>query len=140
MKNESSKSGLFLMELILAILFFSIASAICAQLFAAAHLTSTQTRQQSNAVAAAQSAIACLQAENGDLKSAAPLIAGTTDAKGMTVNYDANWNACAKADAVYRLTVSPISHSETALVTVSRISDETVLFDVTCGWHAPITG
>ncbi len=43
---RSSKSSLFLMEILICILFFSIASAICVQLFAKAHLLDQKTGQQ----------------------------------------------------------------------------------------------
>lgn len=36
-KHTSSRSGLLLMEIIIAILFFSVVSAICLQLFVKAH-------------------------------------------------------------------------------------------------------
>ena len=38
------------MEMIIAILFFSLASAVCIQLFAKSHLLSTQTVNQNHAV------------------------------------------------------------------------------------------
>lgn len=38
--STSSKTGLFLMELIIAILFFSVSGAICVQLFVQSHITS----------------------------------------------------------------------------------------------------
>lgn len=41
-KYTSHSSSLFLMELILSILFFSIASAVCIQLFVKSHLLSEQ--------------------------------------------------------------------------------------------------
>ena len=42
------------MEMIIAILFFSLASAVCIQLFARSHLLSTQTVNQNHAVIQAQ--------------------------------------------------------------------------------------
>ena len=45
-KNRPRSSSLFLMELILAILFFSVASAVCVQFFVKSHLLS----QDSNAL------------------------------------------------------------------------------------------
>ena len=42
------------MEMIIAILFFSLASAVCIQLFARSHLLSTQTVNQNHAVVQAQ--------------------------------------------------------------------------------------
>lgn len=49
-KYSAHTSGLFLLELILAILFFSIAGAICVQLFVKSHLLSKQAEQLSAAV------------------------------------------------------------------------------------------
>jgi len=49
-KYTSHKSSLFLLELILAILFFSIASAVCVQLFVKSHLLSKQAEILSIAV------------------------------------------------------------------------------------------
>ena len=43
---KSSKSSLFLMEILICILFFSIASAFCVQLFAKAHLLDQKTGRQ----------------------------------------------------------------------------------------------
>ena len=47
---KHSKSGLFLMEMIVAILFFSLASALCIQLFSQAKKTNESSRQQDLAV------------------------------------------------------------------------------------------
>lgn len=49
-KNSSHSSSLFLLELILAILFFSIASAVCVQLFVKSHLLTRQAEVLSVAV------------------------------------------------------------------------------------------
>ena len=43
MNNNSSRSGLFLMELIVSILFFSLAGAICVKLFVGSHLLSQKS-------------------------------------------------------------------------------------------------
>lgn len=49
-KNRPRASSLFLMELILAILFFSIASAVCVQFFVKAHLLSHESDALNHAV------------------------------------------------------------------------------------------
>lgn len=64
---NASKSGSFLMELILSILFFSVASAVCIQLFAKAHLLDQKTGYQNQAVIWAENLASIWQAENGDL-------------------------------------------------------------------------
>ncbi len=45
MKSPVSKSSLFLLELILSIFFFSIASGVCIQLFVKAHLLGVETME-----------------------------------------------------------------------------------------------
>ena len=47
---KSSKSSLFLMELIIAILFFSLASAVCIQLFVKSHLLGKTTTEANHAL------------------------------------------------------------------------------------------
>lgn len=49
-KNASSKTGLFLMELIIAILFFAVSGAICVQLFVQSHLISKDSVELNHAV------------------------------------------------------------------------------------------
>ncbi len=53
--KNSSKSGIFLMELILSILFFSIAAAVCVKLFVTSHQLSDQSVKLNHAVAMAES-------------------------------------------------------------------------------------
>lgn len=49
-KYTSHTSGLFLLELIFAILFFSVASAVCVQLFVKSHLLTSHAKDLSIAV------------------------------------------------------------------------------------------
>ncbi len=59
--RQSHASSLFLLELVLAILFFSIASAVCVQLFVKAHLTGSESRALSHAVTACSSVAETLE-------------------------------------------------------------------------------
>lgn len=101
-----SGSSLFLMELILAILFFSVASAVCVQLFARAHTASEQSAALNRAVLAAESAAEAFKGA-ADLDEAARLTgAHAGDAPGvLTAWYDRVWNPCAERDARYRLDI-----------------------------------
>ena len=101
-----SGSSLFLMELILAILFFSVASAVCVQLFARAHTASEQSAALNRAVLAAESAAEAFKGA-ADLDEAARLTgAHAGDAPGvLTAWYDRAWNPCAEQDACYRLDI-----------------------------------
>lgn len=67
MKNKSSKSGLFLMELILSILFFSLSSAVCVQLFVKSHLISQQSVDLNSAVEWCQNIAEAFYGTNGNI-------------------------------------------------------------------------
>lgn len=63
--RNSSKSELFLIELIVAIVFFAISSAICAQLFVKAHTLSAKSGDLNAAVIQAQNAAESFKASGG---------------------------------------------------------------------------
>ena len=65
--KNSSKSGIFLMELILSILFFSIAAAVCVKLFVTAHRLSDQSVNLNHAVAMAESIAEAFYGCNGNV-------------------------------------------------------------------------
>lgn len=64
--KNTSKSGIFLMELILSILFFSIAAAVCVKLFVTAHRLSDQSVNLNHAVAMAESIAEAFYGCNGN--------------------------------------------------------------------------
>ena len=65
----SSKASLFLMELIIAILFFAISSAICTQLFVKSHIISQHTVNDNHAVLWVQNISEVFYSKNGDFES-----------------------------------------------------------------------
>ena len=70
---RSSKLSLFLMELIIAILFFSLSAAVCVRLFASAHILSESTTNLENAVMWSQNLSEAFVSEKGSLSSIAHL-------------------------------------------------------------------
>ena len=89
-QRHNNTSSLFLLELILAVLFFSVASALCIQIFTKAHLMSQGARDLNFAVNEVSSMAE--QMPDGTLQDAAAY-------------YDSSYASCEKADAVYVLTV-----------------------------------
>ena len=65
--KNSSKSGIFLMELILSILFFSIAAAVCVKLFVTSHQLSDQSVNLNYAVAMTESIAEAFYGCNGNV-------------------------------------------------------------------------
>lgn len=74
---KHSKSSLFLMELIIALLFFSLASTVCIRLFVNAHSLSAQTVDQNYAVNYAQNMAEAFIGCDGDLQSLQTLLSGS---------------------------------------------------------------
>lgn len=91
---KHSKSSLFLMELIVSILFFSLASAICIQLFARSHSISAETINLNNAITQAQNLAECWYASEGDLhamQDALPCSRLSAPGDALTLCFDQDW-------------------------------------------------
>lgn len=88
MKNRSSKSSLFLMELIIVILFFSIASGICMQIFVKAHLLTKQTNMEQQALLTTDSVIALLKNSPGDMEQINSIYGGEKKENKVTFYLD----------------------------------------------------
>ena len=113
-QRHNNTSSLFLLELILAVLFFSVASALCIQIFTKAHLMSQDARNLNFAVNEVSSMAEQISA--GTLHSDTAASSGDTASDPSTqmsdgtlqdaaAYYDSSYASCEKADAVYVLTV-----------------------------------
>lgn len=74
MRRSSSKTSLFLMELIIAILFFSLAAAVCIQLFVRSHIISNKSVELNYGVLWAQNTAELFYGCNGDAEQMAALL------------------------------------------------------------------
>ena len=100
--KNSSKSGIFLMELILSILFFSIAAAVCVKLFVTAHRLSDQSVNLNHAVAMAESIAEAFYGCNGNVGELETLFpdAGMDEQTMLTIyNTDQGLGAFVKINA-----------------------------------------
>ncbi len=97
-KKRARSSSLFLMELILAILFFSIASAVCVQFFVKSHLLCKDSQTLNYAVNTCSSV-----AESLSVLPPEEFSFGTQD-----TYYDQNFSLCKKEEASYVLRVTLI--------------------------------
>ena len=113
-QRHNNTSSLFLLELILAVLFFSVASALCIQIFTKAHLMSQDARNLNFAVNEVSSMAEQISA--GTLHSDTAASSDDTASDPSTqmpddslqdaaAYYDSGYASCEKADAVYVLTV-----------------------------------
>ena len=94
--RAKSKSSLFLLELLIMIGFFAVASVVCINLFVQAHLRSIGSRDLNRAVIAAQSAAETFKAAGGDSRRAAEILGGFLGGSDEVVlYYDSRWQPAA---------------------------------------------
>lgn len=100
-----SKTPLFLMELVLMLLIFSLSAGICLQIFAKAKRISIESRELDDALLESQKAAEYWKATQGDLQQTAALLRGRQEAEEILVFYDAAWQPV-QTDGVYLLQLS----------------------------------
>ena len=86
-----SKTPLFLMELIIMLLVFSIAAAVCLQVFSGSKKISEESRKLDAAVMQAQSIAECWKASGGDLNETAEMLHVVPDETGFKLYDEENW-------------------------------------------------
>lgn len=145
MKNyRTHKSSLFLIELILAIAFFSLASAVCLQLFVKSHLLSRETTQLNTGVNLVTSTAEIFRQNYGDMDAIADLLPELQQQKSVDF-YSAYYNEdgvpCTKADAAYKLTLTPDYTEDMALATIkiSLTEDNHSIYELPVQIHVPHT-
>lgn len=148
MNNNARKTGLFLMELIIAILFFSLAAVICIQLFVKSHMISERSIALNHSILLAQNTAEIFYATNGDPEKMASLLgcgessgtAAITDsdnASTLTLFYTDKFDCLDPAEAasaVFQQTISLYADSDPALITchivISELSSGDVIYSL----------
>lgn len=99
---KHSHSTLFLMELIISILFFSLASAVYIQLFAKAHILGNKTTNENHALTETQNLAESFLATEGNLSEMKTLFSNAELIdKSLKLYYDKNWSSTTSYDACY---------------------------------------
>ena len=105
---KQSKASLFLMELIICILFFSLAAAVCVQLFVRSHNLSKRTVDQSQAVIIAENLAECFYATEGDPQQISGYFSSShveespeypSGARELTLYFNADWQETSDPDS-----------------------------------------
>lgn len=107
MKNRASrKSGLFLLEFMLALLFFAFSAAVCVHVFVQAKTLNTQSHALNQSVLLTQNAAECFQATGGDINLLNVYLKGSVNDNQLTLTYDKNWIKTEPNNAFYVLTIT----------------------------------
>ena len=89
---KPTRSGLFTIELLIAVGIFSLCAAICVGLFVRAEVVSRGSADLNRAVTEARNVAECFKAAGGDMEETAQLTGGKLVTGGkLFLEYDANW-------------------------------------------------
>lgn len=107
-KPTANPSSLFLLELIFAILFFSVTSAVCVQVFVKSHTLSTQAHDLTQASRRAGDVAELITASTSpdDMKNLledAYSDAVNIASENFTIFYDSDFIPCSQETAVWQL-------------------------------------
>ena len=110
-----TRSGLFSIELMIAIGVFALCAAICVGLFVRSEVSSRQSADRVRAAAEARSVSECYKAAGGDLERTAALTGGTPENGRLILRFDEGWNLLDAGDPTvltFWLELSPVSSGE----------------------------
>jgi len=102
--QPSRRSSLFLLELIIAILFFSLASTVCVRFFVESHALEQQSVDLNRSVSAAASVAEILRSTDDfypRLQDQFPQ--GEVGENSFVIGFDTKWNPCSVQDSMYRV-------------------------------------
>lgn len=113
MKQQNHKrSGIFLLEIMIAILFFALTGAVCLRTFVKAHTLSTQATETEQALSHLEDVAGLLNtidaAELKDEKTFSEALesefpACEMDGRNAVIYYDTDWKACLPEKAFYQI-------------------------------------
>ncbi|MDD3362360.1 MAG: hypothetical protein PHW34_11875 [Hespellia sp.] len=135
----SRRSSLFLLELMIAILFFCLCSAVCVRLFVQSHIISEDTQNLSMAMNQTSSFAEIYRTEDDYLSVLKEQFShGIIDNKTntFTVFYNTDWAMCEPADGIYAVSLTTntdsdqMSHAELMAVHISGSASDDSAADV----------
>ena len=129
--QHTRRSSLFLMELIIAILFFSLAAAICVRLFVKSHTLEKDSINLNHAVNTATSVAEIFRSQN-DIYSLLQeqFPDGELTETSYRFFYDKNWNLCDVSTAEYIISLHTEESNDFLLGTVDVTNHETALYQL----------
>lgn len=123
-----SRASLVLMEGLIMLLVFALASAVCLQIFVKTDARSRQTQLETDALVLAQNAAEELKAAAGDLEAVADALGGSVHDDVLTLRAD---GLCLEITGL----PSDVAGLGKALIKVTWEETGESLFSLTTGWQ-----
>ena len=130
--QPTRRSSLFLMELIVAILFFILAASVCVHLFVKSHTLESESIDLNHAVSAAASVAEILRnEEDPDAFLAQFYSDGVAAENSFSIYYDKNWTPCSSAEAIYTLKLETETANSFLTGKITVLEDADSLYQLT---------
>ncbi|MDC7289004.1 hypothetical protein NXH76_14430 [Blautia schinkii] len=102
--TSHSKTGLFLMEMILSLLILSLAGAACIQVFASAYKSRVKARELNHIQELTTTVGEILEGSDGEPRTILSLLPDGTEENGvLKYYYNSSWQACLPAESCYQM-------------------------------------
>ncbi len=128
-----SKTGLFLMEMIFALLFLALSSTACIRIFAAAKMNHTQAQEWRQIQMLTTSVCEILEGSDGTAENFVSLLPeGNIQSNIIEWYYDKTWNLCSASQASYEmeLALNEETLSRQGTLTFYRYPDHTQIYTI----------
>ncbi|SFB03190.1 hypothetical protein SAMN05216249_10780 [Acetitomaculum ruminis DSM 5522] len=144
--NKHSSSGIFLMEITISILFFSLCAVVCIELFVKAHTLSKSTDELTFATNIASNYAECFLNAKGDM-SRVDILADMKEADKncYEIYFDKNFNIIKKKEASYVLYLEKsqdeydIGKMAKASITIKNIFEDSEVYSLSVQKYIPET-
>ena len=122
-KQPTRRSSLFLMELIIAILFFSLAATVCVRFFVKSYTLEQESQKSNHAVNAATSVAEIFRNQEQPFSLLAEEYPyGEQAENAYYIYYDINWSLCTSSNAVYSVLLQT-AETDTFLIGDITVTD-----------------
>lgn len=128
-----SKTGLFLMEMIFALLFLALSSTACIRIFAAAKMNHMQAQEWRQIQMLTTSVGEILEGSDGTAESFVSLLPeGNIQSNTIEWYYDKSWESCSASQASYEmeLTLNEETFSRQGTLTFYRCPDHVQIYTI----------
>ncbi|MCL1816735.1 MAG: hypothetical protein FWG43_03935 [Clostridiales bacterium] len=130
MKRANSRSALFLGEVVLSLLIFSLSAAVCVGLMFRAYHISEASRDLNQAVFCAQSAAETFKSQP-QLDKTAALLGGIMQSGHCYVYYNNEWQLSGSKNAVFTMQIIPGMDEGIAYADIRLSKGQVPIFELT---------
>jgi len=122
---------LFLTELVIVILFFSLSAAVCVKIFATSELLSRTSYDINKSVVMAQNAAECFKAADADIYKTAQMLGGAVNESTIKIAYDKNWQI-SESKSVFEMIINIKSeNAELKKAEITVYKNNKILYELT---------